>query len=244
MTRYSMHARIFRSIFDGKEVICHRLVRELVNERDDGVHRAVGHDQRRALPTGILFLFPRTREPTSASAVLECECTNAPESLDSRACIHLALPGPQTPAPVTAPRLPRPRTGVIDRHAPGSCASAANSPVGAPLHGCSRADEAHRGARGVRGRNIECKEIHLTLCTRLRSACPTQRVPRVSEEWKRKGEEEEWKHTDFATKRISSVSLSRSARAVPSDRGGLYMLKKYSGTCNEKICDSIAKMVM
>jgi hypothetical protein len=71
-----------------------------------------------------------------------------------------------------------------------------------------------------------------------------RRVSRVSEEWKKKGKEEEWKHTDFAVKRISSVSLSRSARAVASDRGGLYMLKKYSGTCNEKTCDSIAKNVM
>jgi hypothetical protein len=71
-----------------------------------------------------------------------------------------------------------------------------------------------------------------------------RRVSRVSEEWKEKGNEEERKHTDFAAKRISSVSLSRSARAVASDRSGLYMLKKYSGTCSEKTCDSIAKNVM
>jgi hypothetical protein len=30
----------------------------------------------------------------------------------------------------------------------------------------------------VRGRNIGCKEIHLTLCTRLRSACPMDPTPR------------------------------------------------------------------
>jgi hypothetical protein len=71
-----------------------------------------------------------------------------------------------------------------------------------------------------------------------------RRVSRVSEEWKKKGMAEEWKHTDFAAKQISSVSLSRSARAVASDRTGLYMLKKYSGTCSEKTCDSIAKNVM
>lgn len=65
-----------------------------------------------------------------------------------------------------------------------------------------------------------------------------RRISRVSEEWKKKGKEV---HTDFATKRTSSVSLSRSARAVASDRSGLYMLKKYSGTCSEKACDSIAK---
>ena len=45
-----MHARVFRSILDGKEVIRHRLVRELMNERDDDVHRALSHDQRPALP--------------------------------------------------------------------------------------------------------------------------------------------------------------------------------------------------
>ena len=48
-------------------------------------------------------------------------------------------------------------------------------------------------------------------------------------------------HTDFATKRTSSISLSRSARAVASDRSGLYMLKKYSGTRSEKACASIAE---
>ncbi len=46
--------------------------------------------------------------------------------------------------------------------------------------------------------------------------------------------------TDFATKRISSSTRSLSARAVASDRGGEYMLKKCSGTRNEKACDSIA----
>jgi hypothetical protein len=51
-------------------------------------------------------------------------------------------------------------------------------------------------------------------------------------------------HTDFATKRISSVSLSRSARAVASDRSGLYMLKKYSGTRSEKAWASIAENAM
>lgn len=73
-----------------------------------------------------------------------------------------------------------------------------------------------------------------------------RRVSRVSEEWKieGKGKEEEWKRTDFAAKQISSVSLSRSARAVASDRNGLYMLKKYSGTRSEKTCDSVAKSVM
>jgi hypothetical protein len=170
-----MHARVFRSILDGKEVIRHCLVRELVNERDDDVHRAVSHDQRPALPPRIRFLFPSHARAHVSLRVLECACTHVPESLDSHACIHLAPPGPQTPAIVTAPRPPRPRTGALDHHAPGSCASAANSPVGAPLHGWSRADEEHRGARGVRGRNIGCKEIHLTLCTRLRSACPTPR---------------------------------------------------------------------
>jgi hypothetical protein len=59
MARHSIHARVFRSIFDRKEVIRHRLVRELVNERDGDVHRAVSYDQRRALPPGVLFLFPR-----------------------------------------------------------------------------------------------------------------------------------------------------------------------------------------
>ena len=63
----------------------------------------------------------------------------------------------------------------------------------------------------------------------------------VSEEWKRKWRAE---HTDFATKRISSISLSRSARAVASDRSGLYMLKKYSGTRSEKACASIAEKAM
>ncbi len=53
-----MHARVFRSLFNGKKVIRHRLVRELVNERDDGVHRTVSHYQRRTLPPRILFLFP------------------------------------------------------------------------------------------------------------------------------------------------------------------------------------------
>lgn len=75
-----------------------------------------------------------------------------------------------------------------------------------------------------------------------------RRVSRVSEEWKKKakgkGKEEDWEHTDFAAKRISSVSLSRSGRAVASDRSGLYMLKKYSGACSENTCDSIAKNVM
>jgi hypothetical protein len=52
-----MHGRVFRSIFDRKEVIRHRLVRELVNERRDDVHRSVSHDQRSALPRGIQFLF-------------------------------------------------------------------------------------------------------------------------------------------------------------------------------------------
>lgn len=47
--------------------------------------------------------------------------------------------------------------------------------------------------------------------------------------------------TDLATKRMSSISLSRSARAVASDRTGLYMLKKHSGTRNENACASIAK---
>lgn len=45
----------------------------------------------------------------------------------------------------------------------------------------------------------------------------------------------------MATKRMSSISLSRSARAVPSDRTGLYMLKKHSGTRNENAWASIAK---
>ena len=45
----------------------------------------------------------------------------------------------------------------------------------------------------------------------------------------------------MATKRMSSISLSRSARAVASDRMGLYMLKKHSGTRNENACASIAK---
>jgi len=49
--------------------------------------------------------------------------------------------------------------------------------------------------------------------------------------------------TDLATKRMSSISLSRSARAVASDRTGLYMLKKHSGTRNENDCASIAKKV-
>jgi hypothetical protein len=53
-----MHARVFRSIFNGKEVIHHGLVRELVNEWDDGVHRTLSHDQRPTLPPRILFLFP------------------------------------------------------------------------------------------------------------------------------------------------------------------------------------------
>jgi hypothetical protein len=60
-------------------------------------------------------------------------------------------------------------------------------------------------------------------------------VSPVSEEWKKKGKEEEWKHTDSATKRISSIILSCSARVVASDRSGLYMLKK--------ACYSIAKYV-
>ena len=47
--------------------------------------------------------------------------------------------------------------------------------------------------------------------------------------------------TDLAAKRMSSISLSRSARAVASDRTGLYMLKKHSGTRNENACASIAK---
>jgi hypothetical protein len=51
-----MHARVFRPFFDRKEVVRHRLVRELVNERRDDVHRAVSHNQRRALPPGILLL--------------------------------------------------------------------------------------------------------------------------------------------------------------------------------------------
>jgi hypothetical protein len=46
--------------------------------------------------------------------------------------------------------------------------------------------------------------------------------------------------TDFARKRISSSTRSRSGRAVASDRGGEYMLKKCSGTRNEKACASIA----
>ena len=173
--RHSVYVREFRSIFNGKEVICHRLVRELVNERGDDVHRAVSHNQRRALPPGILFLFPSHTRAHVGLRVLEYECAHIPESLDLRACIHLTPPGPQMPAPVRSPRRPRPRTGALDHHAPGSCASAANSPVGAPLHGYSRADGAHRGARGVRGRNIGCTEIHLTLCTRLRSTCPIPR---------------------------------------------------------------------
>ena len=45
----------------------------------------------------------------------------------------------------------------------------------------------------------------------------------------------------MATKRMSSITLSRSARAVASDRTGLYMLKKHSGTRNENACASIAK---
>ena len=49
------------------------------------------------------------------------------------------------------------------------------------------------------------------------------------------------KRTDLAAKRMSSISLSRSARAVASDRTGLYMLKKHSGTRNENACASIAK---
>jgi hypothetical protein len=49
------------------------------------------------------------------------------------------------------------------------------------------------------------------------------------------------KRTDFATKWTSSISLSRSARAVASARMGLYMLKKYSGTRNENACASIAE---
>jgi hypothetical protein len=67
-----MDARVFRSIFDGKEVIRHRLVRELMNERDDDVHRALSHDQRRALPPGILFLFPSHARAHVSLRVLEC----------------------------------------------------------------------------------------------------------------------------------------------------------------------------
>ena len=52
------------------------------------------------------------------------------------------------------------------------------------------------------------------------------------------------RRTDLATKRISSSSRSRSARAVASDRTGLYMLKKCSGTRNEKACASIAKAML
>ena len=55
--RNPVHVRVFRPIFDRKKVIRHRLVRELVNKRCDGVNRAVSHDQRRALPRGILFLY-------------------------------------------------------------------------------------------------------------------------------------------------------------------------------------------
>jgi hypothetical protein len=50
--------------------------------------------------------------------------------------------------PVTAPRPPWPRTGALDHHVPGSCASTASSLVGVPLHGCSRVDEALPGNVG------------------------------------------------------------------------------------------------
>ena len=48
--------RVFRPIVDRKQVVRHRLVRKLVNERRNGVHRAVSDDQRRTLPPRILFL--------------------------------------------------------------------------------------------------------------------------------------------------------------------------------------------
>ena len=50
--------------------------------------------------------------------------------------------------------------------------------------------------------------------------------------------------TDFARKRMSSSTRSLSARVVASDRGGEYMLKKCSGTRNEKACASIADAVL
>jgi hypothetical protein len=52
------------------------------------------------------------------------------------------------------------------------------------------------------------------------------------------------RRTDLAAKRMSSSSRSRSARAVLSDRDGLYMLKKFSGTRNEKACASIARAMV
>src|ERR1700679_3571942 len=64
----------------------------------------------------IAFCLPEScfyslaRESSYRLHVLECTCTHVPESLDLRACIHLAPPGPQTPAPVTAPL---PRTGAL-----------------------------------------------------------------------------------------------------------------------------------
>jgi hypothetical protein len=41
-----------------------------------------------------------------------------------------------------------PHTGALDHHVPDLCASTASSLVGAPLHGCSRADEALPGVVG------------------------------------------------------------------------------------------------
>src|SRR5229473_2540267 len=140
------------------------------------IARSVTISVARCLPESCFYFRRKRQLHVSLQRFWSCG-THAPESLDSHACTHLAPPGPQMPARVTAPRPPQLHTGALDHHAPGLCASAANSLVGAPLHGCSRADEAHREAHGVRGRNIECKEIHSTLCTRLRSGCPTPRHP-------------------------------------------------------------------
>jgi hypothetical protein len=77
----------------------------------------------------------------------------------------------------------------------------------------------------------------------LRSACHVRQrgLRRMREGTRPPGTD---RRTDLATNRMSSSSLSRSARALTSDRTGLYMLKKYSGTRNEKAWASIAKATM
>ena len=158
-----------------------------------------------------------------------------PGNRDSHACTHQAPPGPRTPAHATTPLLLLPRIGAPAHHARGLCASAASSLMGAARHEYCRADVAHREVRGVRGHNIGCKGIHSKRCIHSRSAC--HRMVR-GETGSRN------RRTDLAIKRMSSSSRSRSARAVLSDRDGLYMLKKCSGTRNEKACASIARAMM
>jgi len=162
--------RVFRPIVNRKQVVRHRLVRKLVNERRNGVHRAVSDDQRRTLPPRILFLKQKKKRdaPRRIEKRGKHKNTHAPESQDSHAYTPPTPPGPQTPARATTPPPPPPRASALGLHAPNSCASATSfQVVGAPpprsrspLPGaCSRAGGAHRGARGLRGRSIGCKEI-------------------------------------------------------------------------------------